>query len=424
MEVALLTFSMILLTLLSGLSSASEIAFFSLSSMRIKAYQTDRDPRRRLIAALVLHPQQLFVTLFMVNITVNILLQNSASKLFAGYGWLLQVGLPLILALMLGEIIPKYIALNNNARIAYRMAPIVDFVARWLRPLRNLILRITSPISHVMFFFLRREEEVSQEEMHLLLRQSEESGVLDPDEAQLVKGYLYLRECQVKELMRPREDVLYYDRNDPITQLYDLFLNQKVSRVPICTGSLQTVLGILTVNKFFQHQEHIQDVNDLQPWLCKPFYVPETTPARTLMSQFDQRNEVFAMVVDEYGSVVGIITREDLVERVIGEINDSRDVKAKYTRAGDEVIIASGKLELMEFEEVFGLALNSPSNMVTLGGWLTETLGTIPKSGTKYQTDDFLFQILASDPNRIRRVYIRRLQPNETPEANKAEEQK
>ena len=145
------------------------------------------------------------------------------------------------------------------------------------------------------------------------------------------------------------------------------------------------------------------------PILKKPFFVPESLHAHSLLRQLYERKESIAIVVDEYGSVSGIITLEDLVEVVVGPIVDRRDEKSHYTKAGDGVIIASGKLELGEFEEIFGIELPSENQMVTIGGWLTEQLGDIPKPGTKYVTDDFLFHVLAADSKRVRRVYVRRL---------------
>jgi CBS domain containing-hemolysin-like protein len=122
-----------------------------------------------------------------------------------------------------------------------------------------------------------------------------------------------------------------------------------------------------------------------------------------------ERGESLAIVVDEYGSISGLISQEDLIEAMVGEISDRRDAKSRYTRSTDDVIIASGKLELSEFREIFGIPLKTHENILTLGGWLIEQLGDIPTPGTKYANDQFLFYILAADPNRIRRVYVRRL---------------
>ncbi|MCB1085389.1 MAG: HlyC/CorC family transporter, partial [Chlamydiia bacterium] len=147
------------------------------------------------------------------------------------------------------------------------------------------------------------------------------------------------------------------------------------------------------------------------PFLRKAHFVPETMVSRTLLEHFYAIEETMVMVVDEYGSISGLITLEDLVEAVIGQIVDRRDEKSHYTRASEHIIIASGKLELIEFEEIFDIHLESPNNMATIGGWLTEALGDIPKSGTKFESRGFLFHILSSDLNRVRRVYIRRMKP-------------
>jgi CBS domain containing-hemolysin-like protein len=155
----------------------------------------------------------------------------------------------------------------------------------------------------------------------------------------------------------------------------------------------------------------LQQTVDILPVLKKPLFVPESVPAHALLRQMYDKEESLAVVVDEYGSVSGIIALEDLVEVVVGEIADRRDEKNRYTRAGEDVVITSGKMELTEFEQIFGVSLKSENNLVTLGGWLTEQMGDIPKSGAKYVTKEFLFHVLAADLQRVRRIYIRRLHP-------------
>jgi len=157
------------------------------------------------------------------------------------------------------------------------------------------------------------------------------------------------------------------------------------------------------------HSPQIKEGRDIESLLCKPFFVPETTPIRTLMKQFDESNQVIALAVDEYGSVTGLVAREDIAEQVIGDIADKRDEHRLYTIAGINEIIASGKFELAEFNRHFNVDLESPENMVTIGGWLIEKIGEIPKAGSAYQEEGFLFQILAADPNRVKRLYIRKL---------------
>src|SRR5690606_13399137 len=130
-----------------------------------------------------------------------------------------KVGVPLILTLVFGEIIPKYIGMQNNASVAYLVAPLINQFQIWLKPLRHWIIAITYPISRLLFFYLEKEDSISKEELEHVLKTSEQHGVLSPDEAELVSGYLNLQDSIVKELMRPREDILYYNINDPLTKL-------------------------------------------------------------------------------------------------------------------------------------------------------------------------------------------------------------
>jgi putative hemolysin len=394
----------------SGLFSASETALFSLSSLKVKTYKQDKDPRKQLIAHLLASPRDLLVTIIMLNVTINILVQNVSSSLFGeSSNWALNVGVPLALTLMLGEVVPKSIGLVNNAKIAYRVAPVLSFLQKLLLPIRRVLVVSTNYISRVLFFFLRKEQEISIDELQHALRTSRKYGVLHEDEAELVRGYLALQESTVKETMRPREEVLFFDLDEPLSKLMHLFVDQECSRIPVCDKGLDQIIGIVTSRLFFLHREEIHAIEDLKLIYEKPFFVPETVAAKTLLRQFYDRQESFAIVVDEYGSVSGIIALEDLVETVIGEIADRRDEKNLYTQSGEDVIIASGKMELAELEKIFDVTLASENNMVTIGGYLTEKLGDIPKSGSKYMTNDFLFHVLAAEPTRVRRVYIRRL---------------
>lgn len=390
--------------------SSCETALFSLSSHKLKTYQYDPDPRKKLIAELLSHPRDLLVTIFMINTCVNIFFQNVASDMFGTEaGWTLKVGVPLILTLVIGEIIPKYIGLQNNASIAYKTAPTVDWLQNSLKWVRKLIIWVTTPISRLMFFFLKKENTITKEEIEHVLETSEKHGVLEKDEAELLAGYLNLQDSQVKELMWPKEDILFYDLTQPISKLVYLFVEQGRSRIPICQGNLENVTGILTAIDFFKHQKKIVQPYDILPWIEKPYYVPETTSARQLLKRMDAQHKLLALVVNEYGSITGLISREDLIEVVIGQIEDSREIQPLFSKTGRNEVIASGKWELSEFNEFFGIELESPSNNVTIGGWLIEQLGDIPKTGSQHKLTGFLFQVLAANQTRIIRLFIRKL---------------
>lgn len=405
---------LIVILFFSGFFSSSEVALFSLSSMKVKSFKNDPDKRKQLVAHLLTSPRDLLVTLIMLNVIVNILIQNVTSSIFGDLsGWALNVGVPLALTLVFGEVIPKSIGMANNAAISYRVAPFLNLARRFFHPICRILASFTGIVSRLVFFFLKSEEEISFDELQHALKTSRRYEILNEDEGELVRGYLILQESQVKELMRPREEVLFFDIEDPLSKLIHLFVDQECSRIPVCKESLDNVVGIITSRVYFLNREKLHKTSDLTSILNKPLFVPEGMAAETLLRQMYEKEESLALVVDEYGSISGLIALEDLVEKVVGKISDARDVKSRFTRSGEDVIIASGKLELSEFDEVFGYSLPSENNMVTIGGWLTEQMGDIPKTGAKYRAHGFFFHVLAADVKRIRRIYIRRLTATE-----------
>ncbi|MBP9840881.1 MAG: HlyC/CorC family transporter [Simkaniaceae bacterium] len=406
----ILTACLILLVLCSALFSASETSLFSLSAPQLKHYSESGDPRLQKISLLLKDPQKLLVTILMMNVFVNLAIQNTVSSIFGTYsGWLVTVIFPLALVLVFGEVIPKSMALLKNQSIAVKVTPFIDRVQRILRPLRDIIVGITRPISRYLFFFLHAEKAISVDALKHSLRTSKDYGILTDDEAHLVRGYLNLQDMTAKEIMTPRQDILYFDIRAPLSKLVSLFIEKECSRVPVCDGELENVLGIISAQEFFLSRDKIHTSEALKKHLVKAEFLPETMEGKTLLQSLYHRGIEMILVVDEYGSITGLVTLEDVVEVAFGQIADKRDEKSLYTISGENVIICSGKLELKEFEEIFDIHLESENNMATVGGYLMEQMGDIPKSGDKFYDDHFLFHVLAADVNRVRRVYVRKL---------------
>ena len=406
-------FLLILLLMLSAVLSSSETALFSLSTFTISSYKFDPDNRKKLVGHLLEKPRDLLVTILILNTLCNVLVQNTVSDLFGNYpSWLLKVGLPLILTLFIGEVVPKSIAITNNKAISYKVAPFIAFISRILGPIRRILTFVTGYISRFMFFFIKKENPLSTDELYYIIDSSKKTGVLNIDESELAAGYLDLQESIVKEIMRPQDEIIFYNVKQPLTKLIDIFADQECSRVPVCDGGLDNILGVISVTQFFLHQEYILSIDDLIKVLKKPFYIPETTNGWDLLSKLRENNEEIAIVVDEYGSVAGLLTQEDLMEMVIGDIEDLRDTKQLYTRPSNDVIIADGKTELTDIEEIFDVEFLRTTSSVTVGGWLTDQIERIPKAGDKYMNDDFLFYVLEAEPQKVNLVYIRRLKSN------------
>ncbi len=406
-----LILGIILSALAAGFFAASQTALLSLSQPQVRSWKNSPDARRRAVAQLVLKPRELLVMLYILDIIASLLVQNFASNYFGEEAsWWLKVGLPLFIVVTVGDVIPKSLGFAHNVAISTHVATLYVFIAKIMAPLRFVITLITSYVSRCLFFFMKRPKEITSQELHELFRHPKVTEVLSREECGLVEGFLTLQEASVKELMRPRDEVMSYDIGQPIERLMQLIVDEGRSKVPVISGSLDNLLGVISSRSFFLHRDAITKGEDLKPLLSTCFFVPENTRARLLLRQMPARSETLAIVVDEYGTVAGTIAWEDLIEEVVGSKAEDPGKKLRYTRAGDDTVVASGKLELSEFSDLFGVHLKSQANMTTLGGWLTEKMGDIPKVGDQMIDNGFLFQILAADQKRIRRVWIKRLE--------------
>jgi CBS domain containing-hemolysin-like protein len=408
----ILFFSCLLAAMLvfSAICSIIEVSLFSLSTSQLRAFKSSEESTARQIPELLSRPRDLLVTILCMNILANVLVQNAASNLFnSTQSWLFQVGVPIVLTLFFSDIMPRVMALQHNVALSKKVVPILLFFDRLLQPVRARIVYITHVISKLLFFFLKEKQEVPLRELVASLSPSDRDGLISKEEKELIEGFLELQEIQVREIMAPRSEILFFDLQEPLSRLIYLFAEEELGKVPVCEGKIDNVLGILSARDFLLHQEEIKECRDILPLLQKPFFIPETMLCKLLFHALQEKGQAMALAVDEYGVLSGLLTREDLVELVVGEIRDRRDAKQRYTLMEDKAVIASGKWELDEFASVFGCRLRSRRGAVTLGGWLTETWGDIPKTGTKIIAENFLFHVLAADPNRVRRVYIRRL---------------
>jgi putative hemolysin len=406
----ILIISLVFLLMISGLLSGSETALFSLSSLKVRLLKKDPSWRKRLVADLLAKPKELLVTILIVNIAVNILVQNVISNVFhESSSWFYTVGIPLLLTLFIGEAIPKSIAISRNLKVSIGAAPILYAIRTFISPVRKVLTKIAVKISRIFFFFLRPEPEISYDQLKHALITSQKSGIISRDEAKLIHGALKIDEALVKGIMTARNDILLYNISDPIDKLLYIFVDEECTQVPVVNGSIDQVIGIITSASFFLHRAQIKTGFDVKQFVKETLFIPETISARKLLANFHAAKETIALVVDEYGQISGLVTKEDVVELVIGQIEDKRDEEILYTRQGEDVIICSGKLEIAFIEELFDTSFDLAKHAVTIGGWLTEKEGDIPKSGAKITTNDFLFHVLSSSKSKVDKVYIRRL---------------
>ena len=248
----------VLLTVLLALSaslSASETSLFSLSPFLVRNYQASQDRKKQHIASLLKSPRDLLVTILIMNIFTNVLIQNVISSITVSDSWLFKVFLPLILTLVFGEIVPKSLALSNNVAIAHVVVTPLVLIKKALGPFRVALARFAGFLSHTIFIYIKREQPITAQELHHMLISSENQGIIEQEEMDLLRGYLHLTDSLVKEHMRPRGEVLSYSIGDPIDTLLHILVDKRCSRVPVCNKSLDKIIGIAYIGDLFTLEE-------------------------------------------------------------------------------------------------------------------------------------------------------------------------
>lgn len=404
---------LILFTLLLGLgalSSMSETALFSLNAGQSARLRAEL-PQSKVIFR---KPREMLVSLLLVNIAVNLLVQNVASEVFAEQegGWMLTVGLPLVLTLLFSELLPKVIAMSYNEKVARVLTPYASFLLKVLARVVPFIATSASIVARYLFFFVTEPSVLKSEELVKFLtssssikRQTDNSDIgLTLFEGSLLGGLVALQEAKVEDLMRPRSEIIYYDLQQPISELFERFHQRQCSQIPVCNGGLDQIEGVLYALDLVQNDIPLTKEN-VRQLMKKPVFLPQSSPAVTVLQHVEKDQEDLLLAVNEYGVISGLLTIEDLLEAVVGDIKDARDQSDFMTEMGHGRYITSAQVEL---EAVFPkLGLETPkSSMNTLGGFLCQLFGDIPESGALISYENVDFRILEATKRKVLKVYI------------------
>lgn len=416
----LLVVASLVLLLFSALISGSEVAFFSLKGEELAIVNEANSNKDRLIANLLDKPRELLATILisnnLINIAIVILLSMVIGEVLTFQNeiieFLVQVVLVTFLLIVLGEVTPKIYAQNQNLKMSRLMALPMFLLVKLLWPF-SLIL-----VSSSRFFEKRIKKyhnELSIEELNeaIELTSDEETS---PDEKNILKGIVNFGNTSVKQIMRSRHDVIAYDLNTSLSTLMTEINNHRYSRLPIYEDNFDKVKGVLYVKDLIAHLDE-PDFN-WQSLIRKPYFVPEMKKIDDLLRDFQEKKVHMAIVVDEYGGSQGLVTMEDILEEIVGEINDEFDTTpdAFYSILDDYNVVFDGKTSLSDVLKVFNLSSETfdafKTEVESIGGLVVELTGKIPESKEIIRYKNFVFTVEASDSKRVRRVKMT-VEPND-----------
>jgi len=406
--------AILILLLLSALFSASEVAFFSLRPAERERLQSQKSHAAMNILKCLENPEKLLATILILNNTVNIAIVILSTYLTTGLldhqtypvlSFLVEVVVITFVIVLVGEIMPKIFATRNNMKVIHLMAPALRFGMLLLSP---IIYPLTNSSQFVRRHMQRVGTGISVDDLSNALEIT--SASLN-EERKMLEGIVKFGNIEVCQIMKPRLDIVAVNWHDDFARILSMVIDSGYSRLPVYEDTLDNIKGILLAKDLFPYVSEKPDFN----WqgLIKPaYFVPETKKIDDLLTEF-QRNKVhLAIVVDEHGGTSGLVTMEDILEEIVGEIEDESDTEEEklYKKLSANCWLFEAKISMNDFCKVIQLPYDIfehvPGNYETLAGFVLELTGEIPAKGTKIDYQNLTFEVENVDKKRIRQIKV------------------
>jgi CBS domain containing-hemolysin-like protein len=398
---------------LSSAFSGSETAFFSLS--RLDLEELDAKGRvRRLMA----HPERLLIAILLGNTLVNVAAGSLGALMALEFGRTrgypeattiaLEVGVVTFVILVLGEVAPKMHAMQRNVLVARRTAPVILAVLRVFQP---VVSALDTMVAKTQGRLADDERPfVTAEELRTIVAISEQRGTLEEDERDMIDSVMEFGETIVREVMVPRVDMECFEDTTRVGDAVARIRELGLSRFPVYHGDIDHVVGVLYAKDLLKLDAEADTGRRVGDLTRPAHFTPETKKAGELLRELQRRRIHIAIVVDEYGGTAGLVTLEDLIEEIVGEIRDEYDEEEQLITVIDRcTVIADGMVRLEDLEEEIGVDLEV-DGVETLGGLLMNAFGRIPSEGEKLERGGLAFTVESVEEQRIVRVRIDRLE--------------
>jgi putative hemolysin len=419
----------------SAMASGSETALTALGDLRARQLVEAGGRRARLLRGWVEHPERVLSALLVTNTLLNIgggvLAAEIATGVASVHGFSparalgVATGIATVVVLFAGEVVPKTIAKRHPVRITMAVIPFVSVVSWILWPVSIGLVRATHGLMRLFGGGkVAPGPAVTSAEIEYIIEMGTREGVLDEVKEELLNSVLEFADRVVKEVMVPRTRMVAIDRDAPREEIVRVVTENPYSRMPVYEGSADNIVGILMVRDIVL--ELTRGAGPF-PWerVLKPaFFVPEQMKVSRLLKEMQRRKTHLAVVVDEFGGTSGVVTLEDVLEEIVGEIQDEGDAEAAPVKSvGTGIWLADATVPLRELEEYLdketgvepgaASAVRFPDegDYETLGGFVTATAGRVPPVGAHVDRDGFRFTVRAADERRVTRVEIARTQP-------------
>ncbi len=388
----------------------SETALMSLSKIRIRHMVEEGVKGAKLVEKLTEDPNRLLGAILIGNNVVNIgasaLATTIATNIFGSAGAGIATGVMTILVLIFGEITPKSIAKQKSEKVALKVSKIINIIVKILKPFIGIFTAISSIFIRLFGGDPKASEPfITEEELRTMVGVSEEEGVLEDVEKEMIFNVFDFADAHVKDVMVQRVDVIAVDIDASYEEVLDVIKTEQFSRIPVYNQTIDDIVGILNVKDLIMAEKSSKPFK-VADYMREPYYTFEFKKIKELFSEMKKTRNHISVVLDEYGGTVGIVTIEDLIEEVFGEIEDEYDDYEKEIEViKEDEFVVDGSARLDDISELIGVNMES-EEFDSVGGLVIGELGRFPEQNEEVQLNSIRFVVEEVDKNRIKKVRI------------------
>lgn len=347
-----------------------------------------------------------------VQIAAAVLVTSLFLRSELTYPALWAIAVMLFIVSVFRQLLPKMVTQGDPERVLLRLLPVFRKayqVLHWLSTPLLEVLRLFHA-SRIKNHRVAEEEEASEEEIQAYIGLGEEEGILEEDDTELIQSALEFGDTLVKEIMTPRNEIVAIEDTASVGELKKLMVSSKHSRIPVYHGQIDTIAGVVYLRNLLAYLEEGKETDPVGPLITKPLIVPDTKPVAELLKEMQKNAEHLAIVISEYGYVAGLVTLEDLVEEIVGEIRDEDELqKTDMVKEADGSYVVGGRFPISELEEALKVDLGD-IDVVTSSGFVVAELGRVPAAGEKFELGPMQIEIVKSDHRRIHTLRIRKIE--------------
>ena len=411
---------LVILILLSGFFSASEAALSAYRSNFLEKLDEEKHPKKYAVMKKWLKdPNAMLTGIVIGNNVVNILASSIATIVIVNYfgnkgsSVALATAIMTILILIFGEISPKLMARNNSAKIAEAVSVIIYVLSIILTPVVYCLIFISRFVGRILGVNMTSPQlMITEEDIIYFVHVGNAEGIIEEDEKEMIHSIVTLGETSAKEVMTPRTSMLAFEGAKTINEVWDEIVDNGFSRIPIYEETIDNIIGILYVKDLMEHIKNNELDLPIKQFIRSAYFVPETKSIIEILKEFRGLKVHIAMVLDEYGGVVGLVTIEDLIEEIVGEIRDEYDDEEEsfFKKVADNEYEVDAMTDIETINKDLELNLPISEDYESLGGLIVTTTGKICEVGDEVQIDNIYLKVLEVDKMRVSKVFIRILE--------------